>query len=103
MFKQCDSISQETITIYLDGETLQVNTGLSVAAVLLSHSHHFNRTTPISGKKRAPFCMMGVCYDCLMIINGQPNQRSCSIQVQEGMVIEKQVGTGSMIGGIPYE
>lgn len=103
MFKQANLNSTETVTISIAGESLQASKGLTVAAILLSHAHHFTRTTPISGAKRAPFCMMGVCYDCLLIINGQPNQRSCSIYVEEGMVIETQIGTGTSIGGYQYE
>lgn len=101
MFKQLPSSPEdiiETIEIELNGEVMQVSRGLSVASVMLSQGQTYTRTTPVSGSKRAPYCMMGVCYDCLMIIDGQANQRACSIPVENGMRIETQLGVGSAIG-----
>ena len=41
---------------------------------------------------RAPYCMIGVCFDCLMKIDGEPNRQACLVTVKEGMKIERQVG-----------
>jgi NADH dehydrogenase/NADH:ubiquinone oxidoreductase subunit G len=35
---------------------------------------------------------MGICYDCLVMIDGQPNQQGCMIPVRSGMTIERQLG-----------
>jgi succinate dehydrogenase/fumarate reductase-like Fe-S protein len=36
--------------------------------------------------------MMGICFDCLMKINGQPNQRACQVMVAADMTVERQLG-----------
>jgi predicted molibdopterin-dependent oxidoreductase YjgC len=41
---------------------------------------------------------MGVCYECLMVINGLANQRACRLTVAEGMKIERQHGPGVLPG-----
>ncbi len=94
MFKQLPGNQTEMLNISLNGQPVEVPKGISVAAVALSQNIGHTRTTPVSASKRAPFCMMGVCYDCLMVINGQANQRACSTIVQEGMCIETQQGVG---------
>ncbi len=94
MFKQLPDIEREMIQVFLNGEAVMVPKGMSVAATALSHNLSFTRTMPISANKRAPFCMMGVCYDCLMVVNGKPNQRACATYVEEGMRIETQEGCG---------
>jgi predicted molibdopterin-dependent oxidoreductase YjgC len=50
------------------------------------------RATPVSGSPRAPYCMMGVCFDCLMEIDGVPNRQACLVPVAEGMRIRRQQG-----------
>ena len=99
MFKQLSGDQTETVNIILNGQSLQVLKGITVAAVALSQNQKFTRTTPISGSKRAPFCMMGVCYECLMVIDGKANQRACVTHVQDGMTIERQQGVGPAMEG----
>jgi hydrogen cyanide synthase HcnC len=62
----------------------------AAAAVLIGNG--ITRTTPVSGSPRAPYCMMGVCFDCLMEIDGVPNTQACMVPVAEGMRISRQVG-----------
>ena len=64
--------------------------GQTVAAALLSEGHLFFRNSEISGQPRAPYCMMGVCYECMLEIDGQSSQQSCLIPVREGMKIRRQ-------------
>ena len=94
MFKQLSGDQTEMVNIILNGQPLQVLRGITVAAVALSQNLQYTRTTPISGSKRAPFCMMGVCYECLMVIDGKANQRACATYVQSGMTIDRQQGVG---------
>ncbi len=103
MFKQLLGDDAETVEIILNGQTVQVPEGTSVAAMVLAQGLRYTRTTPISNSKRAPFCMMGVCYDCLMVIDGKANQRACAIYVKEGMQIDTQQGVGPEIGVVEYE
>ncbi len=98
MFKQINDSRAETVTVQLNGNEVRVVAGTTVAAVALTAGLSFTRTTPVSGARRAPFCMMGVCYDCLMIIDGQSGQRACMTYVKEGMRIECQQGAGLIPG-----
>jgi predicted molibdopterin-dependent oxidoreductase YjgC len=94
MFKRLDDIPGERVTIYIDGQAVIALVGETVAAAVLASGIRHTRTTAVSGDPRAPFCLMGVCYECLMIINGQSNQRACRERVHEGMTIERQQGAG---------
>jgi predicted molibdopterin-dependent oxidoreductase YjgC len=46
--------------------------------------------SPDKGESRGPFCLMGVCFDCLTEIDGRPTMQSCLVTVREGMVIRRQ-------------
>ncbi len=98
MFKQLSNSPVETIEVTLNGQKFQVSQGMTVAAAALTQGLRYTRTTPVSNSKRLPFCMMGVCYDCLMVIDGKANQRACTTYVKKGMQIETQQGVGSSLG-----
>jgi predicted molibdopterin-dependent oxidoreductase YjgC len=80
------------VTIRFDGEFLSAPAGISVAAALLTNGIRRVRATPASGAPRAPYCMMGVCFDCLVEIDGVPNQQSCLTSVCDGMQVRSQEG-----------
>ncbi len=80
------------LTITVDGEPVSAHEGDSVAAALLAAGLHATRTTPVSQSKRGPYCMMGACFDCLMIIDGVPSRQSCMVMVRDGMRVERQHG-----------
>ena len=100
MFKQLPNQGIEIVEVFLNGQSVQVLQGTSVAAMALTEGLRFTRTTPISDSKRAPFCMMGVCYECLMIIDGKANQRACATIVKQGMKIETQQGVGPALENV---
>ena len=50
------------------------------------------RTTPVTGSPRAPYCLMGVCFECLVTVDGVGSRQGCLVPVREGMVIETQFG-----------
>ncbi|CAE6937556.1 hypothetical protein R69927_07507 [Paraburkholderia domus] len=81
-----------TVTVTFDGKPLRVPQGASVAAALLAAGVERFRTTPVSGVARAPYCMMGVCFECLVEIDGMANRQSCLVPVAEGMAIRSQLG-----------
>ena len=78
-----------------DGHPLLAYEGETVAAALLAIAQIVLRTTDRLEKPRSLFCNMGVCFDCLVQIDGHPNQRACRTLVAEGMRVESQVGVGS--------
>jgi len=79
------------VTIILDGSPHKVPADISVAAAVLSTGKTHMWISPVTGDPRAPFCMMGVCYECLMEIDGQKDRQSCQTIVQEGMKINRQL------------
>ena len=83
--------TQDTVTIYFEDEALTVPADISVAAAVLGpgHAGHTGKN-PVKGDNRAPVCLMGVCFECMMEIDGVPNQQSCLVTVREGMKVKRQ-------------
>jgi hypothetical protein len=68
-----------------------VPAGASAAAAVLAAGFDSIRETPVDRRERAPYCMMGVCFDCLAEIDGVANRQSCMIAVRPGMRIRRQM------------
>jgi len=98
MFRRLPDDGRATVTIYLDGERVSVREGDTVAAAMLLCDAGHTRTTPVGDTPRLPYCMMGVCFDCLMEIDGVPNRQACMVRVRDGMQIRRQQGART-VGG----
>lgn len=86
MFRRLpQSLAEPPVTITVDGRPCPARRGDSVAAALLAAGISACRTMPLSGAARGPFCLMGVCFECLVTIDGRPDRQSCRIPVAEGM------------------
>ncbi|MGA2082885.1 MAG: (2Fe-2S)-binding protein [Holophaga sp.] len=83
---------QETLTFTFDGRPIQTVPGESVAAALLQAGVRVFRTSVPGGEPRGPHCLMGICFDCLVTIDGVANRQSCLVDAAEGMVVESQHG-----------
>lgn len=92
MFKRLPDPARREVSITVDGRAVGAREGDSVAAALLAAGTVSCRTTPVSGAPRAPYCMMGVCFDCLVTVDGTPNVQGCMTRVRDGMRIEIQAG-----------
>lgn len=79
-----------SVQFSFEGMTVQAREGDSVAAALLAAGVDRFRTTPKQGKPRLPYCMMGVCFDCLLEIDGEANRQGCMIEVRDGMQVRRQ-------------
>ena len=77
-----------------DGAEIAAAPGQSIAAALIAAGHRSWRSTRVGGELRGAFCGIGVCFDCLVIVNGRPNQRACLVEARPGDRVERQVGTG---------
>jgi D-hydroxyproline dehydrogenase subunit gamma len=86
------------LSLTLDGRTVNAYEGETVAAVLLAEGHIATRTTR-SGSPRGVYCGMGVCFDCLVVVDGVPNTRACVTWVREGMDVARQDGLVPAAGG----
>lgn len=78
------------IQLTINGLAVSVPTGYTVAAALLSQQQVINRASPVSGDPRGSYCLMGVCFECLVNINGVANQQACMATVESGMVVLTQ-------------
>lgn len=78
------------VGFFFDGVAMTARAGDSVAAALLANGVRVVRYTPQQGSGRGPYCMMGVCFDCLVTIDDAVNQQSCMIPVSQGMVVRTQ-------------
>ena len=87
-----DAKAEATIQIWFNEQPFSVPAGRSVAAALLAAGVQRFRGTPVSGAPRAPYCMMGACFECLVEIDGMPSRQSCLVAVQDGMRIHSQEG-----------
>jgi predicted molibdopterin-dependent oxidoreductase YjgC len=81
-----------TLTVTVDGAPVAARAGESVAAALLAAGKLRFRDTPASGAARGPYCMMGVCFDCLVAVDGVGSRQACMVPVRDGMAIETQTG-----------
>ena len=92
MFKTLPDAGTSTVEVVINGVPFRAPAGCTAAAALLLAGVISNRTTPVTGSPRAPYCMMGVCFECLVEIDGEPARQACMVPVCEGMAIRTQSG-----------
>lgn len=83
------------VEILVDGRPLRAFEGETVAAALLAAGRRAFRTTSRQREPRGLYCGIGVCFDCVMTIDGRPNVRTCQTPVWAGMRVESQRGEGT--------
>ena len=83
---------RQPVTITVDGQPVRAFAGESVATVLLTLGRRDFRHTK-HGAPRGLFCGMGVCFDCLVTVDGVENVRACLTPVAEGMRIDTRGGS----------
>ena len=91
MFKRRDETGT-AISLKVDGKPIRAQAGDTVASAMLAAGLDRCRTTPVTGASRAPYCLMGVCFDCLVTIDGVGSRQGCLVPVREGMAVETQLG-----------
>jgi hypothetical protein len=97
MFQKLHDPRGEVLTIYIDGVPVAAEANESIAAVLLRQAPVWSRTTPVSDTRRAPYCMMGVCFDCLATVDGVSSIQTCLVPIRNGMRINRQRGRPCVI------
>ncbi len=85
---------KKKISITFDGKKLTALKGEVILSCLLANEIYINRYTKNFSEPRGMYCGIGLCSDCMMIVNGIPNVRTCVTSVEDGMIVETQMGTG---------
>jgi aerobic-type carbon monoxide dehydrogenase small subunit (CoxS/CutS family) len=86
-------MSQSSIEFTFDDQTITAISGQSIGAALLAANQRTLRKTRFNNKDRGVFCGIGVCFDCLVVVDGVSNQRACLIEAKPGMKVQRQVGS----------
>src|ERR1700757_1243217 len=107
MFKRSRQDKRPSVQIFVDGIAVAAREGDTVSAALLASDRDVRRATAVSGAPRLPYCLMGVCFDCLVTVDGVGNRQGCLVPIREGMRIETGHGkreledSGSPLSGSP--
>ncbi|HEY3572391.1 MAG TPA: (2Fe-2S)-binding protein [Arthrobacter sp.] len=78
----------DEVTISFDGRQITTAVGQSVGSALVTNGITAWRDTRKQARPRGLFCGIGICFDCLVTVDGAPNQRACLVEVREGMEIQ---------------
>lgn len=84
--------SRNSVTIYFEGKAIEAKEGEPIAVALAAAGIKALRTTTHTHEPRGIYCAQGRCNDCMMIVNGKPDVRTCITPVEEGMTVEMQHG-----------
>ena len=82
--------SKKEVTFTFNGDTFKGVEGQSIAAALMASGVRELRRTRFNEEPRLIFCGIGICFDCVVVINDVANQRACLIEISDGAKIESQ-------------
>ncbi len=85
----------EVVKFTLDGKELEGYEGEPIAAALKAAGVMVHRYTKKQHKPRGIFCAIGRCTDCVMVVDGVPNVRTCITPLKAGMKVETQYGVSA--------
>jgi hypothetical protein len=88
MFVRIADGDSARIAVRIDGAPFEGRQGDSVATVLLLAGKVGCRKSFVSGEPRGPYCMMGVCFECLVRVDGIDGLQACMIPIRPDMRIE---------------
>ncbi|MEE2886331.1 MAG: (2Fe-2S)-binding protein [Planctomycetota bacterium] len=84
MAERMQQARDRTVAIEFDGRQLSAHLGETVASVLASAGSHVLRKSARLGEPRGVFCNMGICFECLVYLDGRA-VRACMTEVEDGM------------------
>ena len=96
LFTAEPSLRSSTVTLLVEGRAITAPAGIRGAAALLLNNVGPFRSTPVTSSPRAAYCMMGVCFDCLVEVDGVPSRQACLTQARDGMVVRRQQGASAL-------
>jgi hypothetical protein len=78
------------LSISVDGTPTDGRPGQTIAGILLTCGRSAWRRTSRTSAPRGLFCGIGVCFDCLVTVNGDRDVRACQRRASDGDVVETQ-------------
>ena len=91
--RRIETVEAPRVVIEFEGRDIQARQGDSVAAALITAGEVALCTSPVTGAERGPFCMMGLCFDCMVEIDGVPTRQAC---LTSGMRVRRQRGAADL-------
>ena len=91
------------VTFYYNDTKLDGYEGEPIAVALRAAGVMVHRHTSKRGEPRGVFCAIGRCTDCVMVVDGKLNIRTCITPLAAGMRVETQYGTAAKVKSNPEE
>ncbi|MER3439477.1 MAG: hypothetical protein C4346_18850 [Chloroflexota bacterium] len=98
-----EATSRRPVAFQFDDRQVMGYDGEPVAIALLMAGFRAFARAAGPASARGGFCFTGRCADCLVIVDGQPDQRACLVPVREGMRVETQAGLGHWLHELSRE
>jgi len=83
------------VTFYHDDKPIEGYEGEPISAALKAAGVMVHRYTTKGHSPRGVFCAIGRCTDCVMVVDGKPNVRTCVTPLVEGMDVRTQYGVSA--------
>lgn len=83
------------VSFTFDGTPMEGYEGEPIAAALKSAGVMIHRYTMKEHQPRGIFCAIGRCTDCVMVVDGVPNVRTCVTPLKAGMHVQTQYGVAA--------
>ena len=87
--------AERQISFTFDGRPMEGLEGEPIAVALKENGVMIHRYTAKEHRPRGVFCAIGRCTDCVMVVDGRPNTRTCITPLRQGMVVQTQYGVGA--------
>ncbi|WP_296571070.1 (2Fe-2S)-binding protein [Phreatobacter sp.] len=89
------------VTVTIDGRPFSVAAGETLSTAMLLAGFAGLRRSARLGRERGPFCGMGVCFDCLVTIDGAANRQACLVRVRDGMAVQTGTRLAALADTVP--
>ncbi len=90
MFRSLQDNDHDLVTLSVNGQPITARKGQSVWSAMAVAGQVVTRKAALSGEERSAYCAMGVCFECMVEIDGLPNQQACLRRVVDGMSVMTQ-------------
>lgn len=91
-FRRLEDDTELAVAFSFDDVAMYGRRGESLAAALLAAGVRITRLSAVDDSPRAPYCMMGACYECLVTVDDVPNVQACMVALRAGMRVRTMRG-----------